>query len=64
MTKAQIIDMLGLAFERRQIRILNDPILIGELPDQSALYGLLESLRDLGMSLVSVRRVDHTVENE
>jgi len=30
-TKAQIIDALALAFERGDIRILNDPVLIGEL---------------------------------
>lgn len=30
-TKAQVIDGLGLAFERGDIRILNDPVLIGEL---------------------------------
>ncbi len=35
-----------------------DTILIGELQDQPALYGVLERLRDQGMNLISVRRVD------
>ena len=30
-TKAQIIESLALAFERREIEILNDPVLVGEL---------------------------------
>ncbi len=32
--------------------------LVGPLPDQAALYGLLNWLRDLGASLVSVRRLE------
>ncbi len=31
----------------------------GDLPDQSALYGLLARLRDLGFGLVSVRTDEH-----
>ena len=30
-TKAQIVDALALAFERRELRVLPDPVLIGEL---------------------------------
>ena len=33
-------------------------VLRGELPDQSALHGVLQRARDLGMPLVSVRRLE------
>jgi hypothetical protein len=33
-------------------------LLTGEVVDQSALYGLLKKIRDLGMSLISVVRMD------
>lgn len=32
--------------------------LVGPLPDQAALYGLLAKLRDLGIPLLNVDRVD------
>ena len=32
----------------------NQTILVGELPDQAALYGLITKLRDLGLNLLSV----------
>ncbi len=35
-----------------------ETILVGELVDQSALYGLLAKLRDLGLPLVSVSGVE------
>ena len=35
-----------------------ETILVGELQDQSALHGVLERIRDLGLNLISVRRVD------
>ena len=35
-----------------------DTLLTGAVIDQAALYGLLRQVRDLGMPLVSVNRVD------
>ena len=35
-----------------------DTILRGPLPDQSALHGLLTKIRDLGLCLISVRRLN------
>ena len=37
-----------------------DTLLTGPIPDQAALYGLLRKVRNLGMSLVSVNRVEAT----
>jgi hypothetical protein len=33
-------------------------IIVGLLPDQSALHGVLTRIRDLGLCLISVRRLD------
>ena len=33
-------------------------VIIGVLPDQPALHGLLAKIRDLGLCLISVRRLD------
>jgi hypothetical protein len=33
-----------------------DTILTGTLPDQAALFGIINRLRDLGLELLSVRR--------
>ncbi len=47
-------------FEEMEITCLPDgnTRISGSLPDQSALYGLLMRLRDLGLSLVSVNAVE------
>lgn len=53
-TKAQIIEALGLAFERGDLRILPDPVLIGELqayemdrlPSGMVRYGAPEGMHD------------------
>jgi hypothetical protein len=34
-----------------------ETVLIGEIQDQTALHGVLERIRDLGLNLISVRRV-------
>jgi hypothetical protein len=33
-------------------------VISGSLPDQAALHGLLTKIRDLGLYLISVRRLD------
>jgi hypothetical protein len=33
-------------------------VIVGLIPDQPALHGLLTKIRDLGLSLISVRRLD------
>jgi len=35
-----------------------DTLLTGLVADQAALFGLLKKMRDLGLSLVSINRVD------
>jgi hypothetical protein len=43
------------------LRVTSDSIqtvISGLLPDQPALHGLLAKIRDLGLSLISVRRLD------
>jgi len=34
-----------------------ETILSGTLPDQSALHGILDKVRDLGVSVITVRRI-------
>lgn len=35
-----------------------DTLLTGPVPDQAALFGLLKRVRDLGLQLISVNRLD------
>ncbi len=39
-------------------------LLTCDVPDQAALYGLLRKLRDLGMPLLSIDRIDTEGERE
>jgi hypothetical protein len=36
----------------------DETLLAGPLPDQAALHGLLERIRDLNLSLISVQKTD------
>ncbi len=36
----------------------DETLLVGPVPDQAALHGLLAKIRDLGLPLLSVKRVD------
>jgi hypothetical protein len=40
----------------------DETILSGQLPDQAALHGLLERIRDLNLTLISVSRGDPSIK--
>jgi hypothetical protein len=46
-------------FDHLTVEEMNDgsTVLCGDLPDQAALHGLLNKVRDLGMTLLSVQQV-------
>ena len=46
-------------FEKVEILHTQDrqTVLIGEVPDQTALHGILMQIRDLGLSLLEVKRI-------
>lgn len=46
-------------FEGMKIRHEHDgtTTLIGDIPDQAALYGLIIKLRDMGLKLLAVRKI-------
>ncbi len=41
-----------------------ETVISGLLPDQPALHGVLAKVRDLGMCLISVRRLDHDASGQ
>ena len=47
-------------FEKVEILHTQDrqTVLMGEVPDQTALHGILMRIRDLGLSLLEVKRMD------
>ena len=40
-----------------------ETLLVGTIGDQSALHGLLKKIRDLNLTLISLRLTDHTRES-
>ena len=40
-----------------------DSLLVGRVVDQAALYGLLSRLRDLGLVLISVQRIERDLDD-
>ena len=43
-------------FQEMDMRL--DTILSGVVPDQAALHGLLERIRDLGLEIIDVHQID------
>ncbi len=39
-------------------------VLVASLSDQSALHGILAKIRDLGLTLIAVNRINDTHENQ
>ena len=58
--RGQIDENWAVWFEGLEVLTREDgtSILQGEVADQSALYGLLAKLRDLGLELLSVAQID------
>ena len=48
-------------FEQVEVHFENDghTIITGSLPDQTALFGVLMKIRDLGLSLVEVKQINN-----
>jgi hypothetical protein len=56
-------DRLLIAFPNLDARAENgETLLTGALPDQAALYGILEEIEALGLELLEVRRTHPSVE--
>ncbi len=58
--EGQVDELWEKWFEGMRIDYINDAetILQGELKDQTALHGVLDRIRDLGLILISVKRID------
>jgi hypothetical protein len=54
--RGRVTERLGAALEGMRLEAgETETVFIGEIRDQSQLYGLLERVRDLGLELVSVQ---------
>jgi hypothetical protein len=52
-------------FEGLEIRSQADETVIsGPLRDEPALYGVINKVRDLGLTLIAVRRLDQDMDNK
>ena len=40
----------------------DDTVLVGKVTDQAALYGVISRVRDLGLTLVAIERVDRDAD--
>lgn len=50
---ADWFDAMDLRYEAN-----GEMVLVGQLPDQAALHGVLTKIRDLGLTLIAVNRID------
>lgn len=58
--KGVVSDVVLAAFPDLSARVMrSDTVLIGTLPDQAALHGLLAQIEALGLELIEVRRPRH-----
>ena len=56
--RGRLTGTLAAAFDgMRARRLARHTVLFGEVPDQAALFGLLDRVQSLGLELVEVRRV-------
>jgi hypothetical protein len=46
------------------VRTCPGTVMRGKLTDQAALFGLLEKIRDLGLTLIEVRRLEEISQNK
>lgn len=56
---ADWFDAIELRYEEN-----GEMVLVVSLPDQSALHGILAKIRDLGLTLIAVNRINDTDENQ
>ena len=61
--RGQLTERLGSAFEGMSLEAYGgQTILVGEIRDQSHLYGVLDRVRNLGLELVAVEAGPMTVQ--
>jgi len=54
------------SFEEVTVQHTDDgqTVLSGALPDQTALHGVLMRIRDLGLTLVELKRIENPIEHD